>query len=85
MFEDERFMAYACEVEQGGLVVVNVYWVFDDVGAQIFGLSIGYARLDPRPGHPNGEGTRVVVPSVICRCQGTLTEVGPAKFSSPYH
>ena len=48
-------------VEDGGVEIANVDWVFDDVVAVLVGLAVLDAALDSSSGHPGAEASWVVV------------------------
>ena len=54
-------MIEAEQVEQGGVEIVNVDLVLDDVETEVVRLAEGYARPDSTAGEPNREALGVVV------------------------
>ena len=69
-------------IENCGLEIVNVdcargeifdAWIddlavfIDDVVAKIIGVAVDHAGFDSAAGHPDGEGSRVVITAVIIR------------------
>jgi hypothetical protein len=69
-------------VEQGGVQVVDVDGVFDDVVAEVVDGAVGQADPDAA-GQPDGEAARVVVAAVVLRGQGGLAEYGPTELAAP--
>lgn len=59
--EGEALVIEAEEVEHGGLNVVDVDRVFDDIETELIGGTDGLAAFNAAAGHPDGEGLRVVV------------------------
>src|SRR5258705_9715909 len=51
------------QLQDGGVEVVNLDRILDDVVAEIVGLSDRNARLDAASGHPDRERARMVVAS----------------------
>lgn len=78
---DEAGVVDAEAVEGGGLEVVDVDRVFDDVVAVVVGFAVGDARLDAAAGHPEGEAAAVVVAAVVGLGEGPLGVDGAAELA----
>ena len=75
----EFFVVEAEEVEDGGVEVVDVDFVFDGVEAEFVGFSVGEAAFDAASGEDHGEGVGVVVSAVVAE----LVHGGAAEFAAP--
>ncbi len=64
-FEAETPVVDTQTVEDRGVQVVNVYRVGDDVVAEIVGLAVDDAGLDPGACHPEWEALGVMVAPVV--------------------
>jgi hypothetical protein len=60
------------EVEDGGVDLVKVHGVLDDVVAEVVGFPKGEAAFDAAAGHPHREAARVMVASVVGLGEGAL-------------
>lgn len=69
-------------MNHGGVKVVDMNAVFDDVVTIVIIFSVGNAWFDTTARHPDREAARVVIATKII-AEWTLTVVGAAKFSSP--
>jgi hypothetical protein len=83
MLENQFFMVYSQKVEQGGLEIMHMYGVFDNIVAKFTGFTMGVSLLDTTPCHPHGKTPWVVIATVIFFCQLPLRIIGSAKLSSP--
>lgn len=63
--EGEFFVVDAECVEDGGVEVVDMDGVFDNVVAEVIGLAVDDAGLDAAACHPDGEASGVVVSAVV--------------------
>src|SRR5262249_24498397 len=70
---------------QGGVEVVDVDGVLNDVVAVVVGLAVDDARLDAAAGQPEGEAAAVVVAAVVVPGQPTLAVDGAAELAAPDH
>ena len=70
-------------VQDGGIQVVDVNGVFDDVVTKVVGLAIDHAGLDSAAGHPDGKTLRMMVAAIVFTGEITLAVDGPAKLSTP--
>ena len=70
-------------VENGGVQVVNVHRVLDNVVTEFVGVAVSDARLDPAAGEPDRETPRMVVAAVIFGGQRALAIDRAAEFSAP--
>ena len=59
-------------MEQGGVEIVNVHRVVDDVVAVVVGLAVDVSALDATAGQPDREAASMVVASVVWRASGAL-------------
>ena len=66
VFKCQFFVIEAHEVEDGGVEVMDVDGVLDDIVAEVIRLSID-SGLDAAPGHPEGEASGVMVTSIVFR------------------
>src|SRR5881296_1131120 len=48
-------------VEQGGVEIVHMHWIFDDVVAEVVGFSQRETLLNSAASHPNAEAARVMI------------------------
>src|SRR3984957_4557431 len=71
-------------MQDGGLQVVDVHGIFEDVIGKVISLTDAQASLDPAAGHPNGEAARVMVAAVVRGAELALAIHGAAKFAGPY-
>ena len=65
VLERQALVVDAEQVHQGGLEVVDVDGVLDDVVTEFVGFAIDGAGLDAGAGHPDGEAAGVVVAAVV--------------------
>jgi len=80
----ESLVVDAEEVEDGGLEVVHVDGVTDDVHAEVIGFSEGEAGSDAASGHPDCEGVRVMIASPAgAVVEVSLDEGGSPEFTAP--
>ncbi len=70
-------------VEQGGLDVVDMNGVFDDVVAVVVGFTNDCTGLYAAPGHPHREAAGMMIATVIGISKPTLAVYGAAKFATP--
>ena len=74
----ELFVIETHEVENGGVEVVDVDFVFDGCEAEFVGGAVGHAAFDTATGQPDGEAVVVVVATI-----GTFGDGSPAEFTAP--
>ena len=74
----ELFVVEAHEVENGGVEVVDVDFVFDGGKAEFVGGAVGETAFDTTSCKPDGEAMVVVVATT-----GTFRDRGSAEFSTP--
>src|SRR5579862_806209 len=72
-------------IKYGGLDVVNVNRVFDNVIAVVVRLADGDSALDPPARHPHGEAARMVVAAIVGAAEFALAINGAAEFTAPNH
>src|SRR5205809_79005 len=70
-------------VEHGGVQVVDVDRIRNDVVGKIVGLSVADARLDAAARQPEGEAARVMVAAIVVGGEGALAIDGAAKLAAP--
>ena len=63
--------------------VADVDRFIDDVVAKVIGRSVNGAAFDPGSSHPDAEAARVVIASVVCLGEATLTVDRSSKFTAP--
>ena len=67
------------QVENGGVEIVDVDFIFDGVEAEFVGFAVLDTAFDAAAGHPHGEGIRVVVAAIAA----TLDHRSATEFSAP--
>src|SRR5579863_7801859 len=82
MFKCQFLVVETHEFEGGGMEVMNVDGIPDDVVAEIVRFAVD-TWLDAAAGHPNREAAGVMVPAIIIGRQLTLAIVGATKLSAP--
>ena len=70
-------------MENGGVHIVYVHRIADDVVAKIVGLAVNDARLDSTAGHPNRKAPRMVVTTVVLASQVPLAVNRSTKLATP--
>src|SRR5207249_6457636 len=70
-------------VQNGGVQVMHVDGIADDVVTIIIGFSMGNARLDASSSNPKGEAAWMVVAPIIVGCQLALAVNRSAEFPAP--
>lgn len=78
MAEGEFFVVQAEQVENGGVEIVHVEFVFDGFISPFISGAVGIAGTNAAAGQPNGESLRVVVASIV-----VLGEGSAAEFTAP--
>src|SRR5690606_37343696 len=61
----ELLVVDAEAVEDGGVEIVHVDGVFEDVVAEVVGEAVVESRLDASARHPDGEASRMMVAAVV--------------------
>ena len=74
----EALVIHTEEVQDGGVEVGNVDFVFLGEPAVVIRGSVGEARLHTAASHPHGEAVGVVVATVLALCRGRA-----AKLATP--
>src|ERR1700754_1943813 len=69
-------------MEDGGVEIVNMHRVFDNIVAKIIRFTID-PRLDAAARHPDGIASWMMVASICLRTEFSLAVIGPAKFAAP--
>src|SRR5580698_10308674 len=75
-------MVESHEVEDGGVEIVDVDGVADDIVPEVVGLAI-HAGFYAAAGHPDGKAAGVVVAAVVLFGKGALAIICPAEFAAP--
>ena len=83
VLEGEAFVVDPKEVEYGGLQVVDMDGVFNDVHAVVVGLPVIEACFYASAGEPIGEAVGVMVPAVVGTSQLALAVYGSPEFATP--
>jgi hypothetical protein len=83
VLEGESLMVDSEEVEYGGLQVVDMYGVFNDVHAVVVCLPVTEACFYASAREPIGEAVGVMVPAVVGRSQLALAVYGSPEFATP--
>lgn len=84
-FISKPLMVDAQDVHEGGLEIVNVHMVVDDIVSKLVGSAHGEAFFYPAPGHEYGVALGVVVPAKIVGGELSLGIIGTPEFSTPDH
>ena len=84
-FIRQAFVVDAQAVEDGGVHVVDVDRVFDDVVAEFVGLAVDDAGLDAAAGHPDGEAAGVMIAAVVVFGEFALAINRSAELPAPNH
>jgi hypothetical protein len=71
------------QVQRGGVEVVNVNWVFDDVIAEVIRFTDDLPAFHAGSGHPDAVAARVMIAAVIRRRQHALRVDGPPELAAP--
>jgi len=71
------------EVQDGGVQVADVHRIFNDVVAEVVGLTVNCAALDPAAGQPHRETARMMVAPVVVFAKPALAVNGAAKLAAP--
>lgn len=79
----QSFVVDAQAMQNGGIEIVDVHGIFDDVVAEIVGFAVNDTRFNTAAGHPNREAARVMVAAVICFRQCALAVDRAAEFAAP--
>ena len=83
VLEGQPGVVDAQAVQDRGVQVVDVDRVLDDVVAEVVGLAVGDAGLDPAAGQPDGEAAGMVVAAVVVGGQRALAVDRAAEFAAP--
>ena len=73
------------EMHRGGVEVVDMHGILDDVVAEIISFTVDMASADSASGHENAEAPRVMVSTVVVAGQGSLGVDSPAELAPPNH
>src|SRR5438132_496005 len=81
--EGKALVVKAQQAQDGGVEIMDVNGVFDDVVREIIGLAINGARARAAASHPHGEATRVMIAPVVVFSESALGINSAAKFAAP--
>ena len=81
--EREAFVVDAEEVENGGVEIVDMDRVLDDVVAIVIGDAVADSGLDAGTGQKDGKALGVMVSTVVVASEGSLAVDGSPEFTSP--
>ena len=81
--EGESLMVETQQPEHGGVEVVDVHGVLDDVVGEIVGFAVDGPGPRAAAGHPHGEAAGMMIAAVVVVAQAALGIDGPAEFASP--
>ena len=73
------------QVKHGGMHVVNMHGVLDDIVAEIVRLTVSLSAFDTATRHPGAEATRMVVATVAIFGHLALAVSRATKFTAPHH
>ena len=80
---DELLMIDAEEVEHGGVEIMNVGGIADDIVAEVVGFAVHRAWFDAPARHPDGEATGMMIATEVVLFDGALAVSGAAEFAAP--
>jgi len=83
IFEGETLVINPEQAEHGGVEIVNVDRVFDDVIPELAGFADDTSRLHTTAGQPHGETAGMMVTAIIGAGEFALGIVGPAELAAP--
>ena len=83
VLEGETLMVDPKEVENGGLQVVDMDGVFNDVYSVVVGLPVTETCFYTTPGEPVGKAIGVMISAVVGASQFALAVYGSPEFSTP--
>ena len=83
VFINKFFMVVTKEVQYGGLKIVNVNRIFDNIISQFVCFSINDSRFYASSRHPDTEATGMMIATIITVLKGPLAIVCAAKFATP--
>ena len=70
-------------LQNGGLKVMHVHGIFDDIDAVVIGCSVGHTAANTAASHPVSETIRVVITSIVLLCELTLAVDCPTELPAP--
>src|SRR5439155_4968375 len=82
-FLRKPFVINSQAMQDGGVHVVDVDRLLNDVVAEVVGLAVDDAGFDAAAGHPGREATRMVIAAVIVFGQLALAIDRSAKLAAP--
>ena len=83
--EGEFLVVNAKLIEDGGVQVTNMDWIFQNIVGVIVGFAVFVSPLDACPGHPRGETPAMVVTTVVILGEFSLRVYRPSKFTAADH
>ena len=72
--EGKFFVVQAKQVQDGGVEVVHVEFVFNGLISPFVGGAVGIAGTNAAAGQPNGESLRIVIAPVVVLREGSASE-----------
>src|SRR5690606_1299448 len=72
-------------MKYGGLEIMDMDGIFDDVVAKLIRFAINNSRLNAASSHPDGETFWMMISPIIVKRHTPLTIVGSAEFTTPNH
>jgi len=81
--ERQPFVVDAQAVENGGIQVVHMHWIPDDVVGVVVGFAVTDARLDTSTRQPHCEAASVMVSPVVGVTQLALAVSGATELAAP--
>ena len=82
VLKGEALVVDAELVEEGGVEIVDVDGVFDDIITHLVGFAVGEAFFDAAAGGPEAEAARVVIAAVVGFGEIALGVDGAAEFAA---
>ena len=83
VFINEFFVIIAKQVQDGGLKIMYVNGILDDIISQLVRFAVDDSRFYTASSHPDTKATRMVITAIITVLKRSLTIVGTSKFSTP--
>ena len=72
-------------VQNRGVEVVDIHWIFHDVVTEVIGLAEGDAAFNATAGHPQAETAWVMVAPIVVFSQSTLRVDRASELAAPDH
>src|SRR5690606_37615849 len=81
--EDQAFVIETHQVQNGGMQVMYMHGVLNNVISEVISLAVYDPRLHASTGHPDAKAAGMVVAAIVVPLQLTRGVVGAAKFAAP--